>query len=140
MDVRYFDYGNTAGFSRGFNPTPTSNVVEGLGWQSIYSIAVGAQRRINCRLTVRLGYCWNQNPIPRRNAALAVSSPMITQHVFSCGFTFAIGRGLEMSFAYSHAFRARLSGPFDTPHGPGTGSVTNSISANSFFTSIAKKW
>ena len=130
MDVRYFDYSNAAGLSKGMSGT----VVEGLGWQSVYSINLGAQYRVNCRLKVRMGYCWNENPIPSRNAALAVSSPMITQHVLSCGFSYAIGRGLEMSFAYSHAFRASLTGPY------GPGSVTNTLSANSFFTSISKKW
>jgi len=62
---------------------------------------------------------------------------MITQHVFSCGFGYTFAKGLEMSAAYCHAFQAKQTGPI-TPNGPDT--VTNIISANSFFAGITKRW
>jgi long-chain fatty acid transport protein len=135
MDVRYFDYGNTAGFNKGVSRT---GVVEGLDWESVVSINIGAERKINNRLRARLGYCWNENPIPGRSAALAISAPMITQHVLSCGFSYAIVKDLELSAAYSHAFEAKLTGPFVSSSGNGT--VTSTLSANSFFAGITKKW
>ncbi|MDR0328574.1 MAG: outer membrane protein transport protein [Planctomycetaceae bacterium] len=130
MDVRYLDYDNAAGLNSGM----VDGVVEGLGWESVYSICVGAERTINSKLRGRLGYCWNENPIPGRSAALCISAPMITQHVLSCGFSYAIVKDLELSAAYSHAFEAKNTGPI-----PG-GSVTNILSANSVFAGVTKKW
>ena len=130
VDVRYIDYGNTAGLARGMAGT----TVEGLGWESVMSVNIGAERKINNKLKARMGYCWNENPIPGRSAAQAISAPMITQHVFSCGFTKSLVKDLEMSAAYVHSFEAKLTGPY----GPGT--VTNTLSANALFTSISKKW
>ena len=140
MDVRYLDYANTAGLKNGVNPTTFK--VEGLDWESVYSISIGAERRINKKIRVRMGYCWNENPIPSRSAALAISAPMITQHVLSCGFSYEIAKGLEMSAAYCHSFNEKLTGPFYAKVGGDVveGSVTNSLSANALFASISKKW
>jgi len=131
VDIRYLDYSNTAGFNKGVS---AAGVVEGLDWESVFSVNLGLERKINHQLKARLGYCWNENPIPNRSAALCVSAPMITQHVFSCGFGYTFAKGLEMSAAYCHAFQAKQTGPY----GPGT--VTNIISANSFFAGITKRW
>ena len=134
MDVRYLDYANTAGLDKGVNTTDKPGVVEGLDWKSVFSINLGMERKINHRLKGRLGYCWNENPIPSRSAYLCVSAPMITQHVFSCGFSYAFAKNLELSAAYSHAFKAKLTGPI-----PG-GTVTNTLSSDAVFAGLTKKW
>ena len=141
IDVRYIDYANAAGLKQGV----VNGVVEGLDWESVYSISVGAERRINKKIRARMGYCWNENPIPGRSAALSISAPMITQHVLSCGFSYEMAKGLEMSAAYVHSFNERLTGPFYAhnplnPAQPLQGSVTNTLSANALFASISKKW
>jgi len=140
MDVRYLDYANTAGLNQGL----VGNNVAGLDWESVFAISVGMERKINSKLSGRLGYCWNEDPIPSRSAALCISAPMVTQHVFSCGFSYAFAKDLEMSAAYCHAFEAKLSGPIPTqqlPPIPGSsGTVTNVVSADSFFAGITKKW
>ena len=138
MDVRYIDYANTAGLDRGLE----SGVVKGLDWESIIAINIGAERKINDKLRARIGYCWNENPIPSRSAVLAISAPMITQHAIFCGFTKEVAKGLEMSAAYCHSFQAHLTGPF-TAQVPGStvpGSVTNSLSANAVYANLSKKW
>ena len=134
VDFRYIDYANTAGFNKGAG----SGVVEGLDWNSVFAISVGAERKINNKLKGRLGYAWNENPIPKRSAALSISAPMLMQHTLSCGFTYAIVKDLEMSAAYCHVFESSITGPIAGPYGPGT--VTNRLDADSFFTSITKKW
>ena len=136
MDVRYLDYANTAGFDKGINMTK-GGVVEGLGWESVFSINLGLERKINNRLKGRLGYCWNENPIPSESAYLCISAPMITQHVFSCGIGYTFAKDLELSAAYCHAFEAKLTGPIPIPGG---GAVTNTLSADSFFAGITKRW
>jgi long-chain fatty acid transport protein len=130
MDVRYIDYSTAAGLDKGLE----GNVVKGLDWESVFSINVGLERKINNRIKGRLGYCWNENPIPSRSSALCVSAPMITQHVFSCGFSYTFAKDLELSAAYCHAFRAKLSGEMAGM------TVTNVLSADSLFAGITKKW
>ena len=133
MDVRYLDYANAAGLDQGLSGT----TVKGLDWDSVFSINLGLERKINHRLKGRLGYCWNENPIPDRSSALCISAPMITQHVFSCGFGYSFAKNLELSAAYCHAFEAKVSG---TTHTAAGGTVTNVLSANSLFAGLTKKW
>lgn len=139
MDVRYFDYGNTTGFKKGVNPT--TGIVEGLDWESVMSVAVGVERTVNKKLKVRAGYCWNENPIPSRSSALNVAAPLMMQHTFSVGATYAVVKDLEFSLAYSHAFKAKITGPFASDTVPGlVGSVTNEAYANVLMAGITKKW
>jgi len=139
LDVRYLDYANAAGLDKGMNPT-APNVVEGLDWESVFSINVGLERKINNRLKGRLGYCWNENPIPSRSSYLCVSAPMITQHVFSCGFGYTFAKDLELSAAYCHAFEAKLTGRIPNSPSMTNGTVTNTLSADSLFAGITKRW
>jgi long-chain fatty acid transport protein len=135
MDVRYFDYAHTDGFKKGVNPT--TDVVEGLDWESVFAISVGLERKITDRLKGRLGYCWNEAPIPGRSAALAISAPLITEHVFSCGFGYTFAKDLELSASYCHAFDVKCTGPIlDKP----STSVTNTVSADTFAAGLTKKW
>ena len=140
LDVRYFDYANTAGLNNGL----VGNDVRGLGWDSVFSINMGLERTINKRLRGRLGYCWNENPIPGSSTALCIAAPMIIQHVFSCGFSYAFAKDLEMSVAYCRGFEAKHTGPIPAqslpPINGATGTVTNVISADSYFAGITKKW
>jgi long-chain fatty acid transport protein len=134
MDFRYLDYANCSGLNAGVN---SQGIVEGLDWESVFAITLGAERKINDRIKARVGYAWNENPIPGRSAALCISAPMITQHVFSCGLSYALAKDLEVAAAYSHAFEASHTGTILGQ--PGT-SVSNILSANSFFANITKKW
>jgi long-chain fatty acid transport protein len=137
LDVRYFDYGNTAGFKDSINPA--TGRVDGLGWESVMSVAVGIERKINKKLKVRTGYCWNENPIPSRSSMLNVAAPLIQQHVLGFGATYAVVKDLEVTIASSIAFKSEVSGPF--PVAPGiVGNVTNESSANTILLGIAKKW
>jgi len=134
MDVRYFDYGNTKGFEKGV----VAGKVEGLDWESIFSVNVGLERKINNRIKGRLGYCWNENPIPSRSTYANISAPMISQHVFSCGVGYTFTKDIEASVAYCHAFEVKSTG--EIPLGIPGSSVTNTLSADSFFAGLTKKW
>ncbi len=140
MDFRYFDYGNTTGFEEGIN---SAGKVMGLDWDSVFSVALGIERTLSKKLKVRAGYCWNENPIPSRSAALNVAAPLMMQHTLSFGGTYAVQKDLEFSLAYSHAFKAKITGPFAAEHpvaGTLTGSVTNEAYANLLVAGITKKW
>ena len=135
LDVRYFDYAHTNGFRKGIGPT---GVVEGLDWESVMSVAIGVERTISKKLKVRAGYCWNENPIPSRSAFLNVSAPLTIEHTISVGGSYAIAKDFEMSFAYSHGFRAKAAGPFH--YGPLEGHVTNASEADVLLAGFTKRW
>ncbi|MDR1964505.1 MAG: outer membrane protein transport protein [Planctomycetaceae bacterium] len=137
LDVRYFDYAHTAGFKKGV----VNGVVEGLDWDSIMSVAVGIERKWSRKLKLRLGYCWNENPIPGRSAMLNVAAPLMMQHTLTMGATYAIIKDLEFSLTYIHVFKAKTTGPFPTGIAAApVGSVTNEVSANMISAGVAKKW
>jgi len=136
VDVRYFDYAHTAGFKKGMNPQ--TGVVEGLDWDSVFSISVGAERRFTNKLKGRAGYTWNENPIPSRSAVLNVSAPLLMQHVVTFGFGYEIQKNLEFAVTYAHAFRAKVSGAYPDPRLPLV--VTNEASADTISAGISKRW
>ncbi|MDR1269728.1 MAG: outer membrane protein transport protein, partial [Planctomycetaceae bacterium] len=73
LDIRYFDYAHTAGFKKGIE----NGIVKGLDWDSVMAVAVGVERKFSQKLKLRMGYCWNENPIPSRSAMLNVAAPMM---------------------------------------------------------------
>jgi long-chain fatty acid transport protein len=135
LDVRYFDYANTTGFKDGV----VGGKVMGLDWDSIFAVAIGVEHKLNGKWKVRTGYCWNENPIPSRSSYLNVAAPMMIQHLVSVGATYAIVKDLEFSFAYTHAFKAAVSGQFHVEPNI-VGNVTNEVSADTFNFGITKKW
>ncbi len=137
MDFRYFDYGHTQGFKQGVDNT---GKVMGLDWESVFSIAVGVERKLSNKLKVRMGYVWNENPIPERSAALNVAAPLMMKHTLSFGATYMIQKDLEFSLAYSHVFEESSTGTFPSPLSGTVGSVTNAAYADAVMAGIAKKW
>ncbi|MCL2745433.1 MAG: outer membrane protein transport protein [Planctomycetaceae bacterium] len=138
LDVRYIDYGNTVGFKDSINPA--TGRVDGLGWDSVMAVAVGLERKINKKMKARIGYCWNENPIPGRSAALNVSAPLMVQHVLGFGATYAIVKDLEASATYSIAFKGATEGPFPVGNTGLVGTVKNESRADTLLFGITKKW
>jgi len=56
VDLRYFDYKNTSLYG-------TKPIDGGLGWSSVFAVAIGGQYQATDRLTLRSGYLYNTNPI-----------------------------------------------------------------------------
>jgi long-chain fatty acid transport protein len=123
-DFRYVDYNDTPEFSHtGFDPT---GAVRGLGWRSVFSLALGAQYQWTDCLALRLGYTYNMNPIPDSNSTFNVASPTIIQHSISVGSTYKVTDCFLVSLAYVHDFENSISGPFITPLGTVPGSTIKS--------------
>jgi long-chain fatty acid transport protein len=140
-DVRYFDYADTTGFrDLGFSPT---GALQGLGWNSVMSVAVGAQRRIGECWTVRVGYCFNENPISGDSASFNVASPLIGQHAVSTGFSRVFSDNWIASVAYTHVFQNSVTGPLYTPASPlpvPGYTVTSTASADALSAGITKRF
>ena len=130
-DVRYFNYAGTDGFGSpaAFN---ASGAVTGLGWRDIVSVHSGAQYCATERLTLRIGYAYNPDPIGTEEAFFNVGSPLIIEHVLGTGFSYSLTSNEILSVAYLHGFQNQVSGPIQAPGLgalPGT-SVTSSVSAD----------
>lgn len=103
VDFRYFDYANSALFGQ--------KIVDGgLGWESVFAVATGAQYALTDRLTIRGGYLFNTNPIPREGTLFNVQLPGIIQHTLSFGASLKLTEDVTVTAAYVHGFRNSLQG------------------------------
>ena len=89
--------------------------VELLGWHNMFSIHLGAQRIINERLTARMGYVYNDNPIPDAYAYRNLASPICHKHMLYLGASIKLTDQIEATLCYGHTFRNSLNG--ETPVG-----------------------
>jgi long-chain fatty acid transport protein len=138
-DIRYFDYANTPGFSEiGFN---SDGSLTGLGWNSIMAVAVGVQRQVNDWLTLRCGYCFNENPISADAVQYNVASPLISQHTAHIGASCTLRDGWIGSVAYTHAFENTVTGPMHSSTGviPNS-SVSSTVSADALTMGVTKRY
>lgn len=131
LDVRYFDYKNTAGFGdpATFNLDGSLN---GLDWSSVVAAALGVQRKFGDTFALRGGYTYNQSPIKNSEAFYNIASPLIYEHMLSTGFSYTPNQSLSFNMAYSHMFENTVSGSLVSPvSGPVLGSTfDNSMYAN----------
>ncbi|MFO0802594.1 MAG: outer membrane protein transport protein [Gemmataceae bacterium] len=114
-DVRYLNFRNTAGFrNAGFDATGATT---GLGWSDVFSVSLGSQYQLTEKLSVRLGYTYNTQPIPGDNTTFNVASPLTYQHQAACGASYQLTDACTLSAAYYHVFYTAVSGPYLTPSG-----------------------
>ncbi len=112
-DVRYIDFEHTDGFKEAtFDQT---GAVTGFGWNSIMAVAAGAQYAVTPRLPVRVGYSFNENPIPDANTFFNCASPAIIQHRVSGGFSYAVSPKVTGSFALQYGFKNEIEGHWMHP-------------------------
>ena len=86
-----------------------------LGWHNMFSIHLGAQRIINERLTARMGYVYNDNPIPDAFAYRNLASPICHKNMLYIGGSIKLTSQIEATLCYGHTFRNSLHG--ETPVG-----------------------
>jgi len=103
VDLRYFDYANTALFGQ--------KVVDGgLGWRSVFAVAAGAQYQATDRLTVRAGYLFNTNPIRDPTTLFNIQTPGIIQQTLTLGTSLELNENVTVSIAWMHGFRNAIQG------------------------------
>lgn len=103
VDLRYFDYANTALFGQSIRDG-------GLGWRSIFAVAVGGQYALTDRLTIRGGYLYNTNPIPDTATLFNVQLPGIITNTLSLGGSYKMTDDITLSLAWVHGFRNAIEG------------------------------
>jgi len=104
LDLRYIDYANTSLFG-------TRVIDGGLGWKSVFAVALGGQYQATERLTIRAGYLYNTNPIPSPVTLFNVQAPGIIQDTLSLGASYLVTENITLSLAWMHGFRNAIEGP-----------------------------
>lgn len=138
-DLRYLDFKNADGL--GDSGFAANGALRGIGFESIFAIALGAQYQMTDALALRAGYSWNENPIPDSQTAANVASPLIIEHILSAGASYQVTDDLTLSLAYSHAFENSVTGPIVLPMGaiPGT-SITSTAAVDMLFVGATVKF
>ncbi len=112
-DYRYIDYANTDGFdTAGFDNT---GAVTGFGWNSISVVAVGVQYQLTDRLPVRLGYSFNENPVPDEYTFFNTPANAIIQSRVSGGFSFDVSEKIGLSTGFQYGFENAIEGAWQHP-------------------------
>ncbi len=101
-DVRYFDYAGT----KMFGEAPPN----GTGWESVFSVALGVQRDMSERLSLRAGYLFNENPIPSALTLFNTELPAITQHQLSLGGSYRLNQWMRTDMAIIYGFENSIQG------------------------------
>jgi long-chain fatty acid transport protein len=104
VDFRYFDYANTSLFG-------TKVVDGGLGWRSVFAVAVGAQYQATDRLVLRGGYLYNTNPIRDVTTLFNAQAPGIITNALTLGASYDLTDDVTISLAWMHGFRNSVEGP-----------------------------
>ena len=94
---------------------PSDGSVLGLGWNSQVVIAVGAQYAVSDRLSLRMGYSYNNNPQGDEVAFFNVPAPTIIEHTLYAGGSWNFSETLSVSLAYMHCFEGHVEGPVVLP-------------------------
>jgi len=138
VDARWFDYANTAGFSKvGYN---ADGSVAGFGWRNIWAIGGGVRQELTQSTKLMLGYNYSQNPVPAQYTFFNTPAPAIVQHHISGGIQQRVHK-VDMTITCYHAFQNSITGPWISAQGaiPGT-SVTSKMSENSVTIGFAKSF
>jgi len=126
MDVRYFGYEDTKLFGDAAAFAANGQLL-GLGWNDVFSVALGAQYRLNDCTYVRAGYSYNTNPVGSANAGINVATPLIYEHVVNFGMSRQITDCVALNLSFTHAVDNTVSGPLVTPVGV-LGGISHSLS------------
>jgi len=106
LDLRYLDYANTNLFGAAAPPQGA-----GLGWSSVFAVALGGQYQATDKLSLRAGYLFNTNPVPSARTLLNIELPAITQNLLAFGTSYKLTDDITFSLAYTHQFRNSMTGP-----------------------------
>ena len=103
VDLRYLDYKNTTLYG-------TKPIDGGLGWNSVFAVAVGGQYQATDRMTLRAGYLYNTNPIKANNTLFNIQAPGFLQQMLAIGASYKVTDDIVFTAAWTHQFRNSIAG------------------------------
>ncbi len=90
---------------------PGGTVAMPFGWDDQTVFAIGVQKQINPKLTVRAGYNYGKSPIGSEDVLANIGSLAVTEHHLSLGLTRQLGNRLFGSLSYVRAFNNEVTAP-----------------------------
>ncbi len=90
----------------------------GFGWKDVDIFSVGATYDVNDKLTVRAGYAYNTQPIPKTQTFFNILAPAVIQHHITGGLSYALSEKVTLDLAGMVAPTATVRG-VPTPAGYG---------------------
>ena len=84
--------------------TPMGTSVMNFGWDDQVVFALGVQKQINDKTTIRAGFNYGESPIGEEDVNTNLGSLAITESHLSFGATRKLGKRVEGSISYLHAF------------------------------------
>ncbi len=121
-DYRYINYSEIAAISNsisnfGIGGLLGANNGAGFGWKDVQTIKFGAEYAATDNLTIRAGYSYNTNPIPKTETIFNTLAPAVVQHHITAGGTFQFSENSAFEFAAAIVPTGKTKGgatsPFD---------------------------
>lgn len=134
LDVRYIDYENADGF--GDTGLAADGSLNGLGWRSVVAVATGLQHRLTDKTTARIGYLYNENPIPNAQTQFSIAAPLHYQHTIGTGLSFQPYKSLMLNVSYAYATNTSITGPITLPPNPPTSTPPFTVPGSSVTSSV----
>jgi long-chain fatty acid transport protein len=97
FDFRHLAYAGTELFGE----TPAEG---GLGWDSIWAMALGVERQVTEMITVQGGLSMNGNPIPDTATLLNIQLPAINKYAISGGASVALTERVDITGSVVYGF------------------------------------
>lgn len=144
-DVQFINYSKVKAVGNGIdklfagNPLGSDNG-PGFKWDDMTVYKLGMSYDVSPQWTVRAGYSFTDQPIPRSDTLFNMLAPaVIDQHV-SLGATWKIDPKSELSFAYVHAFENEVKGSGSIPPNFGGGEANIKMYQDSFGVSYGMRF
>jgi len=111
-DVKWIEFSDTndsAAITRPVGFTGTVPPSLNFGWDDQLVLAVGVQKDVNPKTTVRAGINYAKSPIDAEDVDNNLGSVAIPETHLSLGLTRKLGKNVSGSVAYTHAFENELT-------------------------------
>ncbi|RCX24869.1 OmpP1/FadL family transporter [Thioalbus denitrificans] len=89
--------------------TPGGKTQMNFGWDDQTVFAIGVQKQVNPKTTVRLGFNYGESPIGPEDVDSNIGSLAITEKHLSLGVTRQLGQRLFGSLSFAHAFHNKVT-------------------------------
>lgn len=132
-DVRYYDYTSTEGFGDSATYRADGGV-NGLGWNDVFALGLGAQFQLTERLVGRLGYIYASELFDDADTFFNIASELSYRHVPTVGASYDLNEHATLSAAYNYVASWDSTGPYVLP---GMGPVPGSSVTSDFAGHIA---
>jgi long-chain fatty acid transport protein len=124
--------GNPLRFPPGPGQLLGNNSGSGFGWDDMTVYKIGFAYDLNKEWTVRAGYNYSEQPIPKSQTFFNILAPATVEDHLTLGATWRLASGGEVTFAYMHAFEESVKGSNSIPAGFGGGNANLKMYEDSF--------